>query len=445
MTTLNSIGTIVSTGIVGLVCGGVLTDSYLLWYHQRNDMGAAILLAFNGLVGGVVGCIVGGIVASYAAETLWKSLAISNGCFLSASAVLALVLYLFSDYYPTPTVAGCELLLEAEFRFPAGAAKPFGDGTLKLTSMKNGQHYDSREGGLQLEMARLEEGQWIVPGSIKLFTSRPQRYVSASLDDKLLGEFDLAMVGYPGKKNMEWCQWQKTRKSDNLEANLEASAIAIRYKVSQIPPSRRLSESEYAAEVEAVAQAKFNNIPLDAAIDSWFPYIELHIPESRRRQAILNIVSKPGYISELNSLMLTDGEYDQAARRAASAMSVVASIENPSSQLVAGIADAGRDIMDRIRVFNSGLPEQDPSYEAASDADIRFLAWIQAADKLKRTKANDFTEQLQEILKLAEIRTDSLAMQNDVVRVGKYYLQRWAESNQSAQTTSANSPSRKGE
>jgi hypothetical protein len=187
----------------------------------------------------------------------------------------------------------------------------------------------------------------------------------------------------------------------------------------------QLSDAQYAAEADAEEQAKFDKISFDAPLEHWFPYIEPHIAEHRRLKALENIVKKPDFVPELSSLMLTDGPYDEAALMAAGAMHVVAGLESTSAELVPSIVAAGSDIIERIERFNQTTPEQDPSYHNAADIDIRFMAWLHAADKLYKLGHHDFKMQLQEIIDLAKIREDSIALQSDVVRVGSFYLDKW--------------------
>jgi hypothetical protein len=420
MSIINAIGIVLVTGVVGLICGGMVTIAYADWYYQSHNIGSGFLVVFNAIAGGIAGCIFGGVVLALVGPDFWKALAWSAGLIVSGSGGLASLLYLCSDYYPAPRISGDKLMFELEVKYPAGHEKPEGEFAFKLTEMKDGVDNGSWLGEIQIEHLRLENARWIVPASVELRTSCPQRTANFSVGDNALINFTIPLPGRPGKAELEWSQWQA---QDGKSS--EAGSFEYRFRVSRIPEPRVLSDEEHAAEVEAAEQAKFENIPLDAPLEDWFPHIEQHIPEHRRLKALENITRKPNYITELSALMLTDGPYDEAARKASSALHVVARLERPSVELVPSVVAAGRDIIERIKKFNKTTPEQDPSYEGAADIDIRFSGWLHAADKFHKLSQHDFKTQLQEIIELAGIREDSIALQSDVVRVGAFYRDRW--------------------
>ncbi len=138
------------------------------------------------------------------------------------------------------------------------------------------------------------------------------------------------------------------------------------------------------------------------------------------------IINKPTFVTELNTLMLTDGHYDEAARAAAGALYVIGRMGQPGAELSPGVAAAGRDIIARIGKFNASTPEQDPGYEGAADVSIRFSAWLDAARNLREKAHGDFIPELREMLELSRLRPDSQAMRSDVCRVASYYLKLWA-------------------
>ncbi len=406
---------------LGALCGGLLTSSYLDWYHRPNDIGAGFLVFFHLFLGGFVGLVVSGLVALLVGFDSWKALPCSVGVILVGSVLLGSTLYLFSDHYPAPRIDGCPLMVEVEVQFPAGSPDPSPEDQFQLVSQKAGVDFDTRIGTLHLERLRCEDGRWILPASADLFTSRRERYATISHGEQRT-DLPLLFRGYPGRGDLEWSPWMPSPCS---ERKTPCEQWCYRYRVHRIKPSPKLSEAEYSAWFEAKELEALESLPLDAPLTSWFPHLEDHIPEARRLRALERIQRKPTFESDLCQSMLSDGPYEEAPRCAASAMHVAASLEKPSATLLAGLDQVALDIVARLHEFNRSLPAQDPDYEKAADIDIRFMAWVQAANKLSRKTGKSFIGPLQEIHDLAQVRTDSVALQNDVVPVARYYLERW--------------------
>ncbi len=408
---------------LGALCGGLLSSSYLDWYHRPNDIGAGFLVFFHLFLGGFVGLVVGGLVALLVGLDSWKALPCSVGVILVGSILLGSTLYIFSDHYPAPKIGGCPLMVEVEVQLPAASPEPCPEDQFQLVSRKGGVDYDTRMGTLHLERLRCEAGGWIVSASADLFTSRSERYATISHGEQRM-DLPLYFRGYPGRGDLEWSPW---RPSPSSETKSPGDQWCYRYRVLRIKPSPKLSEAEYKAWFEAKEREALESLPLDAPLTSWFPHLEDHIPEARRLRALERIQQKPTFESDLCQAMVTDGPYEEAPRCAASAMRVAASFEKPSATLLAGVDQAALDIVARLHAFNRSLPEQDPDYEKAADIDIRFIAWVQAANKLSKKTGRSFIVPLQEIHDLAQIRTDSVAFQNDVLPVARYYLERWTK------------------
>ncbi|MEZ5330376.1 MAG: hypothetical protein R3F19_35460 [Verrucomicrobiales bacterium] len=168
----------------------------------------------------------------------------------------------------------------------------------------------------------------------------------------------------------------------------------------------------------------------DLPISELLPLTEAHVDEASRKAATLAIIGKPTFVGEMNALILADGPYETAARAAAGAMYFIGRMEKPDAALVPGVMAAGRDIRARIVAFNGTTPEQDPAYHGAADVSIRFSAWMEAARALRSSADSglddgNFIAELNAILELSRIRTDSASMR-DVCRVASHYMNVWA-------------------
>ena len=65
----------------------------------------------------------------------------------------------------------------------------------------------SEQGALWIDDLRREDGRWIVPGAVAIFTSRGQKVVDVGIGDKLLGGFLIPLAGLPSRDDLEWTTW----------------------------------------------------------------------------------------------------------------------------------------------------------------------------------------------------------------------------------------------
>jgi hypothetical protein len=414
MSWLATLGIALLTAVIGMFVSGLVADLYCSWNHLSNH-GAAFHVLGMAILGGLLSFVVGIIAARLLGPSFGKALASSTGIVLGINGLIALCCYLLADI--PPTLGGEELMLEVEIQMPADHPKPQGEGQLTLASVvlkdERAWHY----GELKLSDAWLEDQRWIVPAEVLVFTSRGARSISAKIGEAEVARLMVPLPAHPVEAQLQWSAWEP--QSDTQPS--------FRFRVRRIPaPPPPPTTEEWRAQNEAKARAKFDAIPLDAPISAWMDYVEPHMSEKRRVIAMQRITSKPTFVAELSALMLTDGPYDEAARRASAAMRLISRIEKPSAEMIPGVTAAGCDIIARIRKFNASKPEQDPHYEAAADADLRFSAWMDAVRTL-RAKANaDFIPELREILELSRLRTDSVAMQTNVRRIASFYMHEWA-------------------
>ncbi len=211
----------VITGLVTMVAAFVTADMAVRWHNVSSFEGeagfAVIGLAALGLFGGfVVGTVASRIVASrltWAKEAsgikaaralgvgLTSSLAIVGGMGVTAR-VLADV---------PPTLDGQELLLAAEIRWPEGQTPPelneTGEWSLRLGSSVRRTRRASVTGPLWREDARVEDGRWVVPGAVELFTGRGERVLDVLPDNTITNGFIVPLPGRPGAEFREWSEW----------------------------------------------------------------------------------------------------------------------------------------------------------------------------------------------------------------------------------------------
>jgi hypothetical protein len=413
--------------LLGLVGGGFIGNAVVRWYHVSSfEGGSGYAVIAWGLMGGVAGLVTGlvtfGVMAPHDGAGYLKTLGAAVGVLVGLAGLVTALGWGLADI--PPTIDGRPLRLEVELRLPVGVtnspAKGSGESKLELYSVVNHTGRKHEVGTLRPKDARQEGGRWIVPGEVEVFTMRGRRSLSILLNGEEVQGYLVPLPARPGKKYLEWSDW-----GPRPPAPLPPwpdSKPSYRFRVQLIPePPPAPTQAEIQAEHAADEQAKFAAIPSDSPIPAWFPYVYPGAPEPRRSQALQKLTAKPGYLAELQALML-----GAQAEHAASAMRLVEYLPNPGAELVTAVQLTGQDLIRRMPRVNALTVEEDPSYDQAAEISVRFSAWTVAASDLRTRAGGDFTPELAEILKLSRVRTDSRAMQGDVCRVASYYLKEWA-------------------
>ncbi|MFL5620861.1 MAG: hypothetical protein ACJ79A_20970 [Gemmatimonadaceae bacterium] len=209
-----SIAVALLTAAIGLVLGGYLASLAVGWYRVSSFEGGAgyFVVAFS-LLGFGVGLVVGLLVSRVGAASLdfgfWKALLTSQLTVAGIAVVVGGIARLAADV--APTLGGEPMLMQVEIRWPASAdVSPAMDSTprrLRLYSVSGGTARNSRAGALWAEDARCEEGRWIVPGAVAVYTSRGDRMLAIEpLPDGANGWL-VPLPSHPGKAQLAWSPW----------------------------------------------------------------------------------------------------------------------------------------------------------------------------------------------------------------------------------------------
>jgi hypothetical protein len=214
MSWLASIFVALLTAAVGLVLGGYLASLAVGWYRVSSfEGGAGYFVVAFALLGFVVGLVVGLVTCRAIAPALhlgaWQAFLAAQGALVALAAIVGGTARLVADV--PPTLDGQKLLLAVEIRWPASAtASPATDTTarhLRLFSVSGHTARNSREGALWPEDARREDGHWIVPGAVPLYTSRGERMLVVEPPPEGAKGWLVPLPGHPGKAQLEWSQW----------------------------------------------------------------------------------------------------------------------------------------------------------------------------------------------------------------------------------------------
>jgi hypothetical protein len=409
---------------LGLFAGGFVGDRCVHWYRVSSFEGGSgffvIGLALvGGFVGGLVGLITAAVRGARTAPEHFQSCGVAAGILAGLTLLTLALCRVFADV--APELDGRPLVLEVEVRLPVGATPATnGPSTVTLSALRDHTVVRSREGLLHPENARLDQGRWIVPGDVPLFTESRTRSIDFALADTPLTGFVLPLPARPGREFLEWSKWGPRPPAG--EPPWPDTKPSYRFRIQKVPePPPPMTAEEFQAEQEAKLTANFQAIPADAPLTNWFTFTAYGMREDLRSNAVSRIVAKPGYLAELTGLMVSDD-----ARVAEAALRVVELLPPAGPDLNASVTAAGQDLIQRIRKVNATTPEQDPGYHGFADISIRFTGWVTAVQTLREKAGGDFIPELKAILELSRARPDSIAMGSDVRRVASYYLKEWA-------------------
>jgi hypothetical protein len=313
--------------------------------------------------------------------------------------------------------------LEVEFRFPntyVAKRPPTAEGKWEFTfaSLAGHERRATRLGTIESKAARFENGHWIVPTQVSLFTERGKRNVMlARRDATEVTSFLLPLPARPGAAFEEWSLWIPRQQADGQPWPLDR--MACRFRVQKVPlPPPQQSQEDWMAEQAAKKEAVFVAIPAEAPLQHWFPYLDFPQPQTAR--ALERIASRTNLVADLRQLALGSD-----AELAGKALQCIEKLPVPSAELNPVVEAVGRDLIERIRKVNATPRKADPSYEGAANASIRFSGWMCAVRTLREKCGGDFTAELKTILVLSRVRTESHVMQVNICRVASYYVHEW--------------------
>ncbi len=232
-------------GAITAVLGGILTGFVASlavdWYNVPSREGASgyfvimlILLAL--IVGMVIGLVVSRQVAARPDPGFFKSLGLSLAIGLGLIGGIGGIARLLADV--GPTIDGKKLLVNVELQWPPGLepepAPPEGM-WVRLSSSSGRVVRVSESGPMWREDARLEEGRWVVPGAVDLFTSRGERSITFEPEGTTPVGYLLPLSAWPGRKYLQWSPWLPRQKSGGPPVSTEQFRYRFRLVKSDQP------------------------------------------------------------------------------------------------------------------------------------------------------------------------------------------------------------------
>ena len=199
------------TGVLGLLVGGLVASLAVDWYGISSfEGGSGYFVVGMALLGLLAGAVVGLISARLAGDAgMVRALGTSSLVVLGAAFAIGGVSRWLADV--PPSIDGEELVLAFELRWPASATQPAagtqGLGHARLGAANGGQVRRWGSGILFVEDAHRVDGRWVVPGAVKVFTTRGTRVLDVGIGDSTLAGFVVPLPGSPGTKEREWSEW----------------------------------------------------------------------------------------------------------------------------------------------------------------------------------------------------------------------------------------------
>lgn len=200
------------TAFFGMFAAGTLAALLVEWYRISSfEGGSGFFVIGIALVGWIAGLIVGLIAAIVASRRPQPGFLKAVGYGWGASLAIVLVIGGVSRFLADipPEIRGETLYLQVELRYPAGSPRPtyVDGGYTRLHSASMSVVRKSEDGPLWLEDAREEDGRWIIPGAVHVFTQRGRRLLDIGIGDKPLAGFDVPLPGHPREEHERWSDW----------------------------------------------------------------------------------------------------------------------------------------------------------------------------------------------------------------------------------------------
>src|SRR5215469_5535395 len=280
-----SIGTL--TALIAGTAGGFIAVGCVDWYDISPREGRSgyfvifiiLLSAFFGfIVGLVVSRFFGGFLAGLGAASAWV---------VGIAGISAWIAWGLADI--PPTITGHYLNLVVEARLPKGAKKPLVLEGKQHTWFDSGPRFGparkSLAGDLDTAKARFEDGRWVVPGSVFIFTTRNRRRLAIQLGDGLARGFELNFPGHPGPKYKQWSPWLP----DAEIRNWPDSEMSYRFRIEEIIPV-----------TTPASPSKFDTLTSNSPLREWLAFFDGFGRTPEKDQAIMKQVeSRPADLTEV--------------------------------------------------------------------------------------------------------------------------------------------------
>ncbi len=387
------------TGTLALFVAGFIGSLTARWFHISSFEGGAGYHALAiAILGGMAGVLLGFIISRFAggpsALGFFKGLGFAWSAVLVIGAISTGISFLLADI--SPKIDGKYLDLEVEIKLPAAdtnfVAGVTTNATLSLGSTVNHVQRASRKSEVDLKEARQENGRWIIPGSVHIFTMRGKRSISLYFADKYVTGFIVPLPARPGKEFEQWSDWLPRPK----EGTWPETNPSYRFRVQPItppppPPAPEVVEAE-----------RFAALKPEAPLEMWLPFMTSDAPEERTKTIISHVEERQ---TELAGLI---GSTNSAVREMA--LSAVPKLSKINPEVKDAVLAEGREIAEGVRKFNEMKSDDPKFWDVQIQLRSRFNYWKHAWWIVHKAFGLDGRPPVKEIYDLAVIRARETSM-----------------------------------
>jgi hypothetical protein len=405
MTWLNSLFVAVLPSLAAAAAASVVAARWVIWYQVPIREGQSAyseiaIVLFGGLAGFLGGLILSRFVGGPGAAGFLTSFGVCSGVMVALTAVAAAISWSLADI--PPTLGGQQLDLIVEFRLPRGATRPVagsqGDQHVFFASMGSpGQPDRASQGGvLDVAKARQEDGRWIVPGSVFVFTSRGRRDVSMQLGDGPLTAFQLPLPGHPGPEYERWSVWEPPASAPGKP--WPDTELSYRFRIQRRPPAQVVADG---------SGQRFAALGPSAPLEQWLGFYTSQ-RDTNRDEAIAKVAV--GRQAELARCLRSP---DYGVYRPA--LYCVQYLSSVDTEVLQALRDFAARIEEKIREFNAMSPQQEGYSEFGKEImGKRYAPWANAWTKILILRKVDGCPAVEDILRLAAVRKENADMQSIV-------------------------------
>ena len=265
-----SLGVGLLTALVAGFLSGWVAGLCADWYHMSSFEGASgyfiVSMALLGLLAGLIlGIVTSRLVGRGGGSGVLKALGVSQAIVIALALAVGGIARLLADV--PPRLNGEELLLAVEILWPPGQspldAAP-GEWSLQLGSAINHTRRASASGPLWREDARIEDGRWIMPGAVEVFTSRGDRILDV-LPESVTGiGWVVPLPGYPGEEFLRWSDWLP-----HSPAGEPPLPDGFRYRFRVVPVSQAIRSQTWGPfEIDTIARG-FSEVRYENQDSAW--------------------------------------------------------------------------------------------------------------------------------------------------------------------------------
>jgi hypothetical protein len=405
MSWLSSFFVAIVTSLVAAVAAGMVAVRWVIWYRVptregESAYGVVAIVLFGALVAFLGGLILSRFVGGPGTAGFLRSLGICSSVMVALVAIAATVAWSRADI--PPTIDGQQLDLMVEFRLPQGATQPVvssaGNQRVFFASMGGPGRPDraNEAGVLDVAKARQENGRWIVPGSVFIFTSRGKRDVSIQLGDGQATGFQVPFPGHPGHQYEQWSDWQPPFSAPGKP--WPDTEMSYRFRLQRRRPAEVVADD---------SGQRFAALGPDRPLEEWLGFFtDQRNPD--RDHAIAKAAA--GRQAELARCLRSP---DYGVYRPA--LYCVQFLPSMDPDVLQALRDFAAKIEEQIGKFNAMSPQQEGYAELGKEIMWkRYQPWVDAWPNVRILGKEDGRTTVEAIMRLAAVRKENTDMQSIV-------------------------------